>query len=231
MPFVIIGTYAPFAAALLTKRLTEGNWKAFSFYYSWKHLLIGLVSGLVIIAVGFVIVPSLILTTGSFSNWNWLAFASYPLGIAYNLLMAGPVGEEPGWRGYALPRLEKLYGAAFGSLILGLLWFGWHLPLFLIPTWTSSAPFAYALLVVGLSFVMTFSFNLSGGSVIVAVLLHSAFNSSSAVLGGFLGKAETRDYPSAEIILAGSFILIALLLIIGTGGRLGRQNWRGKLPE
>jgi len=138
--------------------------------------------------------------------------------------MAGPVGEEPGWRGYALPRLEKLYGAALGSLILGLLWFGWHLPLFLIPTWTSSAPLAYALLVTGLAFVMTFSFNLSRNSVIVAILLHSAFNSSSVVLGGFLEKAETRDYPSAEAVLAGSFILTALVLIIATGGRLGRRK-------
>ncbi len=224
MPYVIIGTYAPLIAALLTQWLAEKNLRAFHFYSSWQRLLLGLLLGPVLIALAFVILPSLVLTKGSLTTWNWASFGSYPLGIAYNLLMAGPVGEEPGWRGYALPKLQRKFGPILGSIVLGVLWFGWHLPLFLIPSWTSSSMSGYALLVIGLSFLMTFGFNLSGGSVLVAIIMHSAFNSCSRVLGGFLEAAKTRERPSAETTLALSFLVVAILITVFTRGRLAASN-------
>jgi membrane protease YdiL (CAAX protease family) len=51
------------------------------------------------------------------------------------LFAGGPVFEEIGWRGFALPRLQRLHGPLVGTLILGTLWALWHLPLFLIPDW------------------------------------------------------------------------------------------------
>jgi membrane protease YdiL (CAAX protease family) len=49
------------------------------------------------------------------------------------LLIGGPLGEEPGWRGYALPILQRRFGPVTGALVLGLVWAVWHLPLRLIP--------------------------------------------------------------------------------------------------
>ena len=73
----------------------------------------------------------------------------------------GPLGEEPGWRGYALPRLEVALGPVRGSLFLALLWAGWHLPLFWIPgTAQSHLPLALFLVrTVGLSVISTWIYN------------------------------------------------------------------------
>ena len=50
---------------------------------------------------------------------------------------SGPLFEEPGWRGFALPRLEQVRGPLVGTLILGVLWGAWHLPQFLVPEWAA----------------------------------------------------------------------------------------------
>jgi membrane protease YdiL (CAAX protease family) len=58
---------------------------------------------------------------------------SYLLTFGLVLVLGGPLLEEGGWRGFALPRLERLHGPLVGTLILGVLWALWHLPEFLVP--------------------------------------------------------------------------------------------------
>jgi membrane protease YdiL (CAAX protease family) len=74
----------------------------------------------------------------------------------YSTLLGGPAGEEPGGRGYALPRLEGSGGPVRASLLLALLWAAWHSPLFIIPTWSSSPFWIYVLILVGLSVIMSY---------------------------------------------------------------------------
>ncbi len=63
----------------------------------------------------------------------------------YSTLLGGPLGEASGWRGYALPRLEPALGRVRRSLLLGLLWTGGHVPLYLYPGWISSPLCLYIL--------------------------------------------------------------------------------------
>lgn len=68
---------------------------------------------------------------------------------------------------------------------------------------------------------MAYSFNLSGGSVLVAVIAHSAGNSCSQVLGGALQGAEIRETVSGEIIVGLSLLALAALTAAATRGRPG----------
>jgi len=222
--YCAIGSYSPLAAALLTNWLFEHNLRAFRLARSGRRLLLDLTSGPVLIALIFVLLPSLLLTKGSFRAWDWKVISSYPVLMASNLI-GGPVGEEPGWRGYALPRLQAVLGPTIASLVLGCLWSAWHLPLFLITGWTSSPMIVFALIFLGVSFVMTFGFNLSGSSAIVAIAMHSAFNAGSTVLNGFLRSAEVRNSLSGEVAVAVSFLLAAGLIAVFTRGSFGQQDF------
>lgn len=103
-------------------------------------------------------------------------------------LVGGPLGEEPGWRGYALPRLEARLGRRRAALVLGAGWTAWHLPLLLaVPEQRfgmSSRSYLPAFLVAttGHSAFHSWLACASHGSVPVAVLGHSAFNASTLVL-------------------------------------------------
>lgn len=104
-------------------------------------------------------------------------------------LFSGPLPEEAGWRGFALPYLQKRYNALVSSLILGLLWAFWHIPFFLDPVYRAATmPFAmFVGVVIGLSILFTWIFNNSGGSLFLTVLAHFFFNVSSVILVQFLG--------------------------------------------
>lgn len=90
------------------------------------------------------------------------------------------LGEEVGWRGYALPALQARYGALLSSVILGVLWALWHLPVFFNPdTHYSNLPFVLQLAFqIPLAILITWVFNSTGGSVLMAILLHAVFNAS-----------------------------------------------------
>ena len=98
----------------------------------------------------------------------------------YMLVQVG-IGEEIGWRGYALPRLQTGYSALVSSLILGVLWALWHLPLFFNPDLHySNLPFVLQLAFqIPAAILFTWVFNSTGGSVLIAILMHAVLNASS----------------------------------------------------
>jgi membrane protease YdiL (CAAX protease family) len=161
----------------------------------------------------------MVLTTGPISNLHWSIFLSASV-FRLSTLIGGPLGEEPGWRGFALPRLQKLFGPAAASILLGVLWASWHLPLFLCKAWSSSGFPTYLLIVTELSFLFTFLYNLFDGSVITAIATHACFNTVSGWLGGLLGSAPIREKPSPELILGLSGWAIACVILALTDGRL-----------
>jgi membrane protease YdiL (CAAX protease family) len=108
---------------------------------------------------------------------------TYPVGLLFILLVGGGQ-EEPGWRGFALPRLQETYRPLTASLVVGVVWAVWHLPLFWmeLPRNETGSFLLYTLLVVGFSVLLTWCYNSTGGSVLLAMLFHASMNTSAGLL-------------------------------------------------
>jgi len=106
-------------------------------------------------------------------------------------LLTFGLGEEIGWRGFALPRLQVGRSALSASLVLGLFWAGWHLPaLFYRDTYRALGlmvvPMLLAIATVG-AIVYTWLYNGTGGSLLVLVLYHGLYDFLSVWPGGVVG--------------------------------------------
>lgn len=137
-------------------------------------------------------------------------------------LLGGGLGEELGWRGWAHPRLQARTSPVAASLLLGLVWALWHLPLVLV----ASSPLVQAavllLFIAPMAFLYTWVFNGTGGSVLIVVLLHGAQNGISA----FLERSLLPGLAEAD---AWVVFRIALLLVVAVASALAvaRQGRRG----
>jgi len=90
----------------------------------------------------------------------------------------GPLGEEFGWRGFALPRLLERRGALASALLLGAIWWAWHLPLFFIPSMSQhelSIPL-FLVNVLALSVIMTWLYRRTRGDLLLMICIHVAAN-------------------------------------------------------
>jgi membrane protease YdiL (CAAX protease family) len=134
----------------------------------------------------------------------------FPLLILILALTDG-LGEEVGWRGYALPHLQRHLGPAVASLVLGLLWAGWHLPLF----WTRGAPLEgrpFPLLLLALvptTVLFTWVFNHTQGSVLLAILLHATHN----LAGPDLPRPEEGFFTPFLLVTGLKWMLAVLVLV------------------
>lgn len=129
-------------------------------------------------------------------------------------LLGGPLSEEYGWRGYALDRLQDKMGSLRASLLLGLAWGLWHLPLFfMVGTAQSNLSAALFLLnILALAVLFTWVYNGTGRSLGAAVLLHFGFN----FVSGFVPLLDTLTFGA----LAG----LSALAAIGVGVRWVRKG-------
>lgn len=94
------------------------------------------------------------------------------------LLVGGGGLEEPGWRGFALPHLQRRFSPVLSSLVVGVLWTFWHWPLFWFDPLMGGplTVFSFALTVIPLAFLFTAVFNATGGSLPIVILLHTSVN-------------------------------------------------------
>jgi membrane protease YdiL (CAAX protease family) len=113
--------------------------------------------------------------------------ASGVVGVVLLLVING-YGEEAGWRGYALPRLQARFGALRATLCLAVGWAGWHLPLFFVlASYSDFDPFTAVGFVIGLTaggFVLTAIYNSTGGSVLAVAVWHALYNLCAASEAG-----------------------------------------------
>jgi membrane protease YdiL (CAAX protease family) len=121
------------------------------------------------------------------STGAWPAFGGEPVYLmAIGILFSTPVqaGEEIGWRGYALPRLSARLGLSNASIVLGVIWAGWHLPFFFNAGNDKSGQSfpVYLLSVTGLSVAMAWLYCRTNGSVLLTMLMHAAVNNTKDIV-------------------------------------------------
>jgi membrane protease YdiL (CAAX protease family) len=122
----------------------------------------------------------------------------------------GGAWEEPGWRGYALPRFLSQRSALTSSLVLGVLWSGWHIPVFLV----GDQHWSDLLLVVEVAIVLTWLFQKTLGSVLIAMVFHALNN---AVSGEYFSQMfDGPDSTRQSWMLCGVWGLVAATLLLWT---------------
>jgi uncharacterized protein len=221
--------FGPSLAALVVTAATAGRpgvrrllrrlvlWRVHPGWYLFALLGIPAIG-----ALGLLRAPGALASFTAPSPAGWLLYPGLVF-FLFVLVLGGPLFEEPGWRGFALPRLQGRWGPLAGSVILGALWAGWHATEFLIPDFAAAngglsvgGIGGYVLRLVSFSVIVTWVFNHTRGSLLLAVLLHTAFNWSQGLLGALFPAAGGNDVgPLVALALA------ALLLVVATRGRLG----------
>lgn len=205
----VFGLLMPAVAAIVVTGLSEGKaavkqllrpllfWRV---HPLWYGVALGLPILLSMLAVGL----------GGLLGWpmQMETVTFTPLLVTVFVLV---VGEEIGWRGFALPRLLQRYSPVMASLVLGVLWAGWHLPMFILPgSPMIEMPFvAYFLWVVGLTFLFTGLYQQTQGSLLLATLFHGAVNT--------LGVTNPEISVTAwRWLLAAVYWVAALVVVIST---------------
>lgn len=132
------------------------------------------------------------------------------------LFLTGPLGEELGWRGFALPRLQKYVSPLLCGIIIGIIWALWHLPAWFIPgSYQSQFPYyTFALSIIFQSIIMTWLFIQSKGSIFMVILFHYAINFSGELIKDYLDLISVHLFFNYTTIL---YFFLALLITLCAG--------------
>lgn len=201
IPLALLGIYAPTFAALIVVAASEGrvglrwliaplaDWRLGLRWYLTAIFLPILLAAAAVLVDLAVSGRLTLLTTSGWLNSIPLFLVSIPLTLLAKLPL-GPMAEELGWRGYALPRLQRRMNAFNASLLLGILWALWHLPAFWVPgaalpleeSVSISAILHYVVNVVGITLIFTWLYNSTRGSLLIDFLFHAAYNALPGLL-------------------------------------------------
>jgi membrane protease YdiL (CAAX protease family) len=139
-------------------------------------------------------------------------------------LLIGMVGEELGWRGFALPKLLEKYDPIISSLILALPWILWHVPLSVFQEWTGNMPIMdfllkHALLILPLSLIFTWFFQKTKGSILLVIVFHKAFNLTFNAYSNVIGLTEESGKLLFNCLIVVLWIWAVILVVYYLRGR------------
>lgn len=230
-PLLALATFTgPAFAALVMVGITEGYSGIKSLFRRYTFRRVGLLWFFVALfgpLIAFLTASIIELRSVSITaiQQNILTLLSmYPLYIVLGLI-TGPLGEELGWRGFALPKLQEKMGPVWGSLCLGVLWAAWHFPLFFLPEWSgglsvSLLALAFFTWVIPFTVIMTWVYNNTRGNLLIMTLLHAAENAAVTLIALQLIMIRPTDL----LFQFKAYGLLALFLIVITRGKLGYQS-------
>jgi CAAX protease family protein len=226
-----IASFGPFLAAIVVLALTEGKagilglfrrmirWRVSPGWYAVALLLPAVLAA---IAAGLNVLLGAQPSAAQLGAWPEI-FSTFAL----VLLIPGVGGawEEPGWRGYAVPRLQRGRSALVASLVLGVLIAGWHLPLMV----AGQVHYSDIVLILAAVIVVNWVFNNASGSVLIVMLLHAANN---AVSGSFFSPMFSgADSVRQSWLLALVWAAMAILVIAIFGpADLSRKHHKQEEP-
>lgn len=207
---VLIGGFGPFLAAVLVAA-AGGDLRP------WLRNLVDVGAPLRIWAAAVLVPVALyvlalgvfVLAGGSFDRTSVLPAAAIPAVVFATFIRGGL--EEPGWRGMALPVLQRRIGAFQASIVIGLIWAVWHVPLFLMPgSSQAGTPFwLYAPVVIGISVIATWLYNAAGGRVLVPVVFHTLSNAVSVTTAtGVVGDEVVSQVGLLVVVWAVAGVLV-----------------------
>jgi membrane protease YdiL (CAAX protease family) len=228
----------PALAAIIMTRTIEGETGMLSLRHrirkwrvGWKWYLFILLGIPALVLLGIIILPDALSNFQGFSPRILVNYPVYFIGIFF----ATGLPEEIGWRGFALPRMQRQYGPLWGSVLLGVLWAFWHLCSFLLPAHGGGPDVSFAVMftnfaiffvmVVALTIIFTWVFNYTRGSIFIASLVHTAIDAPQLVwVPLFLAVGQTNSAEGEaglNLALLITFGVLALLVLILTRGQLG----------
>ena len=240
---IALGGFGPSVSAFLVLALSSGKPGVLRLLRSIVHWRVGVIWYLVALLglpvlnfLAFLVVPGVL---GDLVAPDLRLPRIYLSEIAICLTIGiAPMWEEIGWRGFAQPRMQRLYGPVVGSLFLGALWGVWHLPFFFGPL-ARTGPDAtlvsasislveFSIGLTGLSVVMAWVLNNCGGSTLMAILLHACFDSSGLAMVALFPSTPPYYLPVhfQTLGIAIVFSVAAFVLIVVTRGDLGYQRYQ-----
>jgi len=223
------GAYlGPITSALLVTLITSGRtglrqwarrlWRWRVRWHWYAIALLGVPAALILMG--------LIASGGQVFAPTIASLAAYIPMLVIQMVTTG-LAEEPGWRDFALPRLQDRFGPMRSAFILGPLWALWHLPLFLTEwggwgtaDWTR--PVSFTIFCIGFNVVMAWVFNSTGQSLPLAVLAHVSVNNFMSVI--WSDMFPSVDDGAASQVLAVGSVIAAVIVIWLTRGRLGYRG-------
>ncbi|MGZ7050154.1 MAG: CPBP family intramembrane glutamic endopeptidase [Methanobacterium sp.] len=179
LPSVII--ISAIAAYIISGGMSsrEGIKELLSKIYIWKVGLKWYLFVLILIPVIFLLPRFLLNIAYGFPNEFQFPGLSVILLFVFVFLFGGPLNEEPGWRGFALPRLHNFYSPLIASIILALIWAFWHFPLHLLGFYPGGyiEPFLIRFLTtIPLTIVITWVYIHTKSSLLLVMLIHTSEN-------------------------------------------------------
>jgi uncharacterized protein len=236
--FFIIKSFGPALAAYIMIRIMEGKegWHNLRsrirlLRVGWRWYVFILLGIPAVLLLGILVLPGAL---ASFQGFPPNFLVGYLISFILIFFGGGPLGEEPGWRGFALPRMQFRYGSLRATLLLGVLWTFWHLPDFLtsaqgggpgvgLSTFYTRLPI-FSLMVMALAIIFTWVFNHTQGSLFISILLHASINTFGTVQPLF----SAPSVISTDLPFLIGFGVPAILILILTRGQLGYQPENGQ---
>jgi CAAX protease family protein len=232
--FFFVGVYGPSISGIVTTLIFDGYSgflnllkKLIILKVSIKNYLYIIILPLVFVIIGIGLYGIFI---GEIGNFDSMAFLSIPV-VLWAGLYAGPLGEELGWRGFLLPELQQKFSNLNSAIIIGFIWFIWHIPLWWAPFGTlvsgesiSFIPIlTYLTMLICLSIIITWLVINSKGSVLIAILFHLSINAGIALL--FFPELNV-DFKKVHLLSSIGMLIFTGLLIAKNKLKTSTNNGR-----